>query len=245
MGESDQESKFNMVLVAPLKTTASSPDRSGGTALNARLIALCALSALAACGGGSGSAGSNSTTADTPTPIICAGFGAWEASSFVLPYTVGETYRVNQANCSGFGHSDFWQYGYDFDMPIGTVITAARDGEVVHAQDGARDGDRSRTNLITIRHDDGTVALYSHLTLNGVQVTVGQFVQAGDPIGLSGDTGNTGGLPHLHFSLHPCASLPGLPGSDNCPSVPANFRNTDANPNGLLPNRRYEALSLD
>lgn len=163
----------------------------------------------------------------------------------MLPYTIGESYRVNQANCSGFGHSDFWEYGYDFDMPIGTVITAARDGEVVHAQDGARDGDRNRTNLITIRHDDGTVALYSHLTLNGVQVTIGQFVFAGEPIGLSGDTGNTGGLPHLHFSLHPCSALPGLPGAGSCPSIPVNFRNTDPNPDGLQGNVHYEALSFD
>lgn len=113
---------------------------------------------------------------------------------------------------------------------------------VLHAQDGTRDGDRSGTNLITIQHGDGTVALYSHLTLNGVQVTIGQTVLAGDTIGLSGDTGNTGGLPHLHFSLHPCGALPGLPGTGDCASIPANFRKTDANPNGLLANRSYRAL---
>lgn len=179
-----------------------------------------------------------------PGQSVCGGFGQWDQSDFVLPYTVGETYRVNQANCSGFGHSDFWDYGYDFDMPIGTVITAARDGEVVHAQDGAVDGDRAQTNLITIEHADGTVALYSHLTLNGVHVTIGQQVFAGDPIGLSGDTGNTGGLPHLHFSLHPCGALPGLPGTGNCSSIPVNFRNTDPNPEGLVANRSYTAMSF-
>ena len=173
---------------------------------------------------------------------VCDGFGPWQSSAFVLPYTVGETYRLNQGNCSGFGHSDFWKYGYDFEMPIGTVITAARDGEVVHAQDGATDGDRARTNLITIEHADGSVAVYSHLTLNGVHVIAGQQVLAGDTIGLSGDTGNTGGLPHLHFSLHPCRSLPGLPGTENCPSMPMNFRNTDANPEGLISNTNYQAL---
>jgi len=194
-----------------------------------------------ACGGGS------PTGAPAPVavqPPVCDGFGTWDQSPFVLPYTVGESYRVNQGNCSGFGHSDFWLYGYDVEMPIGTVVTAARAGVVAHAQDGAQDGDRSRTNLITIRHDDGTVALYSHLTLNGVQVTIGQTVIAGDAIGLSGDTGNTGGLPHLHFSLHPCGALPGLPGTGDCPSMPVNFRNTDANPEGLVAGRSYEALPL-
>lgn len=203
------------------------------------LIGIALLSILAACGGGSPT---GTATSIGTRPAVCNGFGPWEQSEYVLPYPVGESYRVNQGNCSGFGHSGFWLYGYDFEMPIGTVITAARAGVVAHAQDGARDGDRSRTNLITIRHDDGTVALYSHLTLNGVQVTIGQSVIAGDTIGLSGDTGNTGGLPHLHFSHHPCEALPGLPGTGDCPSMAVNFRNTDANSEGLIAGRSYEAL---
>ena len=204
-----------------------------------RWAAIVFASLLTACGGSSSGGGA------TAEPVECTGFGDWQQSAYVLPYTVGEAYRVNQANCSGFGHSDFWLYGYDFDMPIGTVITAARSGMVAHAQDGARDGDRNRTNLITIEHDDGTVALYSHLTLNGVFVTIGQAVAAGDVIGLSGDTGNTGGLPHLHFSLHPCGALPGLPGTGSCDSIPVNFRNTAANPTGLRSNVTYEALPFD
>ena len=193
----------------------------------------------AACGGG----GSGSTM--DILPVACSDSLPSGQSAFVLPYTVSESHFVNQANCSGFGHSGFWQYGYDLTMPIGTIVIAARDGVVAHAQDGASDGDRNNTNLITIENDDGTVALYSHLTLNGVLVTIGQSVAAGDTIGLSGDTGNTGGLPHLHFSLHPCTSLPGLPGNDNCPSIFVNFRNTDENSNGLVAGRSYEALPFN
>ena len=204
------------------------------------LIASIATLLLSACGGGGSGSGAVSS-GQTPQ---CEGFGQWEQSAYVLPYPVGLNYRVNQGNCSGFGHSGFWLYGYDFVLPIGSIVTAAREGIVVHAQDGAKDGERSRTNLITIQHDDGTVALYSHLTLNGVQVTVGQSVLAGDVIGMSGDTGNTGGLPHLHFSLHPCGALPGLPGTGNCQSIPVNFRNTTANPNGLAAGLFYEALEF-
>lgn len=204
------------------------------------LIASISTLLLSACGGGGSGSGAVSS-GQTPQ---CEGFGQWEQSAYVLPYPVGLNYRVNQGNCSGFGHSGFWLYGYDFVLPIGSVVTAAREGIVVHAQDGAQDGDRSQTNLITIQHDDGTVALYSHLTLNGVQVTIGQTVLAGDVIGMSGDTGNTGGLPHLHFSLHPCGALPGLPGTGNCPSVPANFRNTTANPDGLVAGLFYQALEF-
>ena len=198
-----------------------------------------ALVLLAACGGGGGGSSGGS---DTTPPVSCGEFVPWQESPYVLPYTVGESYVVNQANCSGFGHSGFWEFGYDFTMPIGTVVTAARSGVVLHAQDGTEDGDRDGTNLITIEHDDGTVALYSHLTLNGVQVTIGQSVSAGDPIGMSGDTGNTGGLPHLHFSVHPCGALPGLPGTGDCLSEPVNFRNTDPNPSGLNAGFSYVAL---
>jgi murein DD-endopeptidase MepM/ murein hydrolase activator NlpD len=198
---------------------------------------------LAACGGESST---NSPTLNLPvTPVVtCEGFGDWTSSDYVLPFPIGLQYRINQGNCSGFGHSGFWAYGYDVVMPVGSTVTAARGGIVDHAQDGASDGDRSNTNLITIMHDDGTVALYSHLTLHGVLVFVGQNVAMGEVIGASGDTGNTGGLPHLHFSLHSCGALPGIPGTGTCPTIPVNFSNTDANPAGLVANRVYEALTF-
>lgn len=179
-------------------------------------------------------------TTDDPQPA-CGPFGDWESSPYVLPYPVGRSHVVSQANCSGFGHSGFWTYGYDFIMEIGTTVTAARAGVVTVTYDGTEDGDPAGTNLITIRHDDGTVALYSHLTLGGVLVRDGQRVEADDTIGLSGNTGNTGGLPHLHFSVHPCNGLPGLPFAGSCPSRPVNFRNTDPNPEGLESRRAYRA----
>lgn len=177
-------------------------------------------------------------------PDACSGFPAWETSAHVLPYPAGSAFVVNQGNCSGFGHSGFWKYGYDFTMAIGTLVSAARAGRVLYSEGGAQDGDQTRTNLVTIGHDDGTVAVYSHLTRGGALVAVGQTVAAGDAVGRSGNTGNTGGFPHLHFSLHPCAMLPGLPGGDesSCPSIPLTFRNTDANPQGLVAGRSYRAL---
>jgi glutamine cyclotransferase len=79
---------------------------------------------------------------DTPTtPFasrvdVCEGFPPWESSAYVLPYPVGSAFVVNQANCSGFGHSGFWKYGYDFTMQIGTLVTAARGGRVLHSEGG-------------------------------------------------------------------------------------------------------------
>jgi murein DD-endopeptidase MepM/ murein hydrolase activator NlpD len=165
----------------------------------------------------------------------------FQESLYVLPYPVGTSYYVNQGNCSGYGHSGFWNHGYDFIMQIGSIITAVRNGRVGWAVDGCQDGTVACTNLITIIHDDGTVAVYSHLTKGGVLVKSGDIINAGDTIGKSGNTGNTGGLPHLHFSIHPCNELPGLPNAGHCPSIPINFRNTDSNPQGLIAGRYYEA----
>lgn len=162
-------------------------------------------------------------------------------SLYVLPYRNGTRQWVNQANCSGHGHSRFWNHGYDFKMDIGTPVLAAREGTVTIANDGCKDGDRTCTNLITVTHPDGTVALYSHLTKGGIKVAQGRAVLAGQVIGYSGDTGNTGGLPHLHFSVHPCGALPGLGLNGICPSQPVNFRNTESNPHGLLAAHTYHA----
>ncbi len=178
-------------------------------------------------------------------PEECGPFPPWHSSDYVLPYPVGTSYVVHQGNCSGEGHSGFWKYGYDFEMDTGTTVTAARAGHVLHSVGDAFDGDRTRTNLVTVQHEDGTVAVYSHLTHEGALVTVGEDVVAGERIARSGDTGNTGGFPHLHFSLHPCGDLPGLPAEGSCPSIPVTFRNTSPNPDGLQVRQSYPTEPFD
>jgi hypothetical protein len=64
-------------------------------------------------------------------------------------------------------------------MQVGTLVAAARGGRVLHSEGGGRDGDRTRTNLVTIALDDGTVAVYPHLTHGGALVSVGTLVVAG------------------------------------------------------------------
>lgn len=172
---------------------------------------------------------------------VCTGFAAWQGSAYVLPYPVGDAYEVNQANCSGFGHSGAWRYGYDFIMPIGSTVTASRDGVVTESIGRFEDGDGSGTNLVIVEHADGTSMLYSHFTLHGNLVAVGDEVRTGQPIGLSGNSGFTGGLPHLHVSLHTCGDLPDLASADRCPTLPVTFRNTAANPQGLQAGVTYTA----
>lgn len=101
------------------------------------------------------------------------------------------------------------------------------------------DGDGNCTDQVAIRHPDGTTMVYSHLTEDGALVPVGATVQAGDTIARSGDTGYTGGWPHLHHSLHPCADV--SEPADTCPSIPLTFSNTRPNPDGLAAKRTYPA----
>jgi len=167
----------------------------------------------------------------------CGPFPDWQSSPYVLPYPVGSTYYVNQANCSNGGHQGPYKYSYDFVMPIGTKVTAARAGVVADIRTKFRDGQHGfeEANWVRVRHADGTMAAYSHLTEHGALVKIGDPVVAGQPIGLSGNTGNTGGLPHLHFHLSRCLY------PTECGTLPVTFRNTDPNPDGLDGKRDYLA----
>lgn len=93
----------------------------------------------------------------------------------------------------------------------------------------------------TAHHDSlgRTTALYGHMTRDGVAVSVGASVEAGQVIAASGNTGNTANRPHLHFSLQSCDPVSG--GTSGCPTLPVSFRNTDPNPDGLQAGRVYQA----
>lgn len=82
----------------------------------------------------------------------------------------------------------------DFGVPVGTTVYAADDGVVVQAcYDGSYGYD------VVIQHPNGLRTWYAHG--NGTYfVAAGQSVVRGQPIMLSGNTGNSTG-PHLHFEV--------------------------------------------
>jgi murein DD-endopeptidase MepM/ murein hydrolase activator NlpD len=163
----------------------------------------------------------------------CGGYADWKTSPYVLPYPVGKTYPLYQGNCTLGGHRAGYRYSYDFLMPIGALVTAARAGVVSEVLDGYQDGNNGTENWVKVRHADGSIAAYSHL--HSVLVRVGEEVRAGSPIGLSGNTGQTGGVPHLHFQVAPCSE------PIRCGTLPITFRNTAPNPDGLQYNQNYTA----
>ncbi|WP_151771279.1 M23 family metallopeptidase [Streptomyces abyssomicinicus] len=93
--------------------------------------------------------------------------------------------------------------GQDFAVPTGTKVFAAHEGTVVKAGSwGAGDGP-AYGNAVVIKHGNGTYSQYAHLSK--VQVSVGEKVNTGEQIALSGNTGNSSG-PHLHFEIRTTAN---------------------------------------
>ena len=111
-----------------------------------------------------------------------------------LPFR-GVPVRVDQgANGRYSHHDDANRHALDFALAEGTPVLAARAGVVMEIIDDDPRGGHS----LRILHDDGTMALYAHLAHGGALVRQGQQVQAGQQIGLSGNTGYST-APHLHF----------------------------------------------
>ncbi|MQY16335.1 hypothetical protein SRB5_65330 [Streptomyces sp. RB5] len=83
--------------------------------------------------------------------------------------------------------------GIDFPVSQGTSVRAATDGTVTTKWDN------SFGNMVIVTAADGTETWYCHLS--SARIRSG-YVQAGDVIAYSGNTGNSTG-PHLHFEVHP------------------------------------------
>jgi len=122
-------------------------------------------------------------------------------SPYRLPWKPGIRRLCCQGNRAIVSHRNRETYAYDFAMPIGTEVCAARGGVVavvVQSFDG--NGVGWWNNEIYIRHDDKTTGRYLHLRKHGSRVRVGQRVAQGDVICESGNVGHSLG-PHLHFEV--------------------------------------------
>jgi murein DD-endopeptidase MepM/ murein hydrolase activator NlpD len=166
---------------------------------------------------------------------------AADPDAYRLPWSCGETYGVTQGNhgdiCGVLGdHVGVQEYAWDFGLPKGTPVRAARAGVVTLAATLSPPGSPCfdgcpyafgsadqvaccalclySANRVNVRHDDGAISTYAHLALVGVRE--GQRVAAGDVLGLSGTSGCSTG-PHLHFQV--------MAGCDEgyCQSLPLTF----------------------
>ena len=122
---------------------------------------------------------------------------------------------------------------YDLEMPFGSMVTAARAGVVSAMRVTQPAGSRGlmASNWTQIDHGDGTIASYVHLAQDGCARRDRDRVEPGSPNAITGDTGDVGSFPHVHFDVHPCGS------NLACTTLPTTFRNTEPNPDGLIQDR--------
>jgi hypothetical protein len=102
---------------------------------------------------------------------------------------------------------DIIHTGIDIVVDKGTPVLAAGSGKVTWAGYGLYRGVEDTSDpyglAVAIHHDFGYAGqslytIYAHL--DRVDVVVGQYVEVGESLGLSGDTGHVTG-PHLHFEV--------------------------------------------
>ncbi|HRG60250.1 MAG TPA: M23 family metallopeptidase [Bacteroidia bacterium] len=86
-----------------------------------------------------------------------------------------------------------YHYGIDIDLETGDSVKCAFEGTV-------RISRRSSTfgNVVVVRHKNGLETIYAHLSR--LDVKIGDHVEAGDLLGLGGNTGRSRGS-HLHFEV--------------------------------------------
>lgn len=139
-------------------------------------------------------------------------YSTWD-TSIIHPYSFAESFKQDSAlvrlteptDCGfvlpfrGRVTSEFgWRkrrphYGTDIDLETGDTVVAAFDGMVRIAK-----LNRSYGNVVIIRHNNGLETVYAHLSK--IEVEAGQKVEAGQIIGLGGNTGHSYGA-HLHFEM--------------------------------------------
>lgn len=113
------------------------------------------------------------------------------------------TQKFNNYNPTMYG-GDGRHKGIDYGVPVKTQVYACMEGRII-ATDVSETG---YGRHIRIEHEDGSISIYAHLS--EFKVNTGDYVNAGNLIGLSGgdpkdnikgDGYSTG--PHLHWEIRP------------------------------------------
>ena len=111
----------------------------------------------------------------------------WPVSSRRITSTFGGRSSPGGIGSTNHKGIDIGGVGYT------TEIHAAKAGTVIVSQYS-----RSYGNYVVVSHGSGNTTLYAHMSSR--KVSVGQYVNQGDVLGITGSTGNSTG-PHLHFEI--------------------------------------------
>ena len=111
----------------------------------------------------------------------------WPVNSRRITSTFGG--RASPGGIGSTNHKglDIGGVGYN------SQVFAAKAGTVIVSQYS-----RGYGNYVVVSHGSGNTTLYAHMSSR--KVSVGQYVNQGDVLGITGSTGNSTG-PHLHFEI--------------------------------------------
>ena len=110
----------------------------------------------------------------------------------------GNTFGAFRADVAGK-----WHHGEDLVAPYGTPLLAVADGTLFSVGWNEIGGWR-----LWLRDAAGNEFYYAHLSAYSPLAIAGKRVKAGDVLGFVGDSGDAdGGVPHLHFEIHPVEFL--------------------------------------
>ncbi len=134
-------------------------------------------------------------------PVDLDRFPPAAESPYLLPWPAGVDRQCIQGVRGIVSHKGDESFAWDFAMPVGSAVVAARGGtvtRVVVVHEGR--GTDAPNNRVVVDHGDGTSGCYLHLEKGGSLVAVGDVVRRGQPIARSGNVGRSL-VPHLHFQV--------------------------------------------
>lgn len=142
-------------------------------------------------------------------PQAGPGAGSGPGARRVVVFPVQGRTVVTQVDGRSLGrtsHDGRTRHAIDIQAEVGERVVAAVAGQVVRVQAGHPDLGCDlnelgpRANLVVVRHEDGSEAVYGHLMQHSVVVAEGARVAAGQPIARVGNSGRSN-RPHLHFHV--------------------------------------------
>lgn len=145
------------------------------------------------------------TTILTPQQFIAQTIHARRAGERINPCRHPKTYQPYPITTAYGIPGDEWQCGHhtgeDHACPVGSLAIAPTWGHVIGTGVSALGWGQAYGLMVVVRQANGAHD-YAFCHLSAVRVRVGQQVEPGLVVGLTGDSGHVTG-PHLHFEVRP------------------------------------------
>ncbi len=153
---------------------------------------------------------------------------------YFLPFDASQNpILISQGRNGPWSHKLVGPHDYsnavDFALPVGTEVRVARAGRLFKVVDkynrfyegldpeiGNELSMRIATNHAGVLHDDGTLAIYSHLAQGSIRRQ--NYFEAGEVLAQTGRSGWIAKIPHLHFEVR-------LVGTPSIVTIPMEFVN--------------------